>query len=62
MGSLLSLHYYTRLCYSAALTTMVHILGNILPWRLRPRGSKYTIALSSVLSLGLIPLAPLVLS
>nr|UMB50388.1 NADH dehydrogenase subunit 2 [Zaireichthys sp. 'Red'] len=59
LGALLSLYFYLRLCYTAALTIFPHTNNASTPWRLQNVQSTLPITMLTAAALLLLPLAPL---
>nr|AAO21664.1 NADH subunit 2 [Valencia hispanica] len=58
LSALLSLYFYLRLSYAMTLTMSPNNLTGSLPWRLSPRFSNLPLAISTSLTICLLPLAP----
>nr|AAY99329.1 NADH dehydrogenase subunit 2 [Austrofundulus transilis]AAY99331.1 NADH dehydrogenase subunit 2 [Austrofundulus transilis] len=59
LSALLSLYFYLRLSYALALTTPPNNLPAILPWRINFTKPTLLMAISSTLSLLLLPISPM---
>nr|BCB63009.1 NADH dehydrogenase subunit 2 [Misgurnus anguillicaudatus] len=62
LAALLSLYFYLRLCYAMALTISPTTTNSILPWRTPNTQSTLTLALTSTIALGLLPITPAILA
>nr|YP_006883045.1 NADH dehydrogenase subunit 2 [Koreocobitis rotundicaudata]AEO93218.1 NADH dehydrogenase subunit 2 [Koreocobitis rotundicaudata] len=62
LAALLSLYFYLRLCYAMALTISPTTTNSILPWRTPNTQSSLTLALTSTIALGLLPITPAILT
>nr|BBB04443.1 NADH dehydrogenase subunit 2 [Pterygotrigla ryukyuensis]BBM90031.1 NADH dehydrogenase subunit 2 [Pterygotrigla ryukyuensis] len=58
LTALLSLYFYLRLSYAMALTVSPNVLTSTAPWRLPSLHPNLPLALSTVATLALLPLAP----
>nr|AUW54695.1 NADH dehydrogenase subunit 2 [Rhinichthys atratulus] len=58
LAALLSLYFYLRLCYAMTLTISPHTNTFITPWRVQTTQFSFPLALSTVVALGLLPMAP----
>nr|AAO21658.1 NADH subunit 2 [Valencia letourneuxi]AAO21661.1 NADH subunit 2 [Valencia letourneuxi] len=58
LSALLSLYFYLRLSYTMILTISPNNLTGVLPWRLSPRSFSLPLAISTSLTISLLPLAP----
>nr|AHB11763.1 NADH dehydrogenase subunit 2 [Rhinichthys atratulus] len=58
LAALLSLYFYLRLCYAMTLTISPHTSTFVTPWRIQTTQSSFPLALSTVVALGLLPMAP----
>nr|AHB11741.1 NADH dehydrogenase subunit 2 [Rhinichthys atratulus] len=58
LAALLSLYFYLRLCYAMTLTISPHTSTFITPWRVQATQFSFPLALSTVVALGLLPMAP----
>nr|BAV70718.1 NADH dehydrogenase subunit 2 [Nemacheilus platiceps] len=62
LAALLSLYFYLRLCYAMTLTFSPNTSNASTPWRTQTTQSTMTLALSTVTTLGLLPIAPALLT
>nr|AEO93205.1 NADH dehydrogenase subunit 2 [Koreocobitis naktongensis] len=62
LAALLSLYFYLRLCYAMALTISPTTTNSIMPWRTPNTQSSLTLALTSTIALGLLPITPAILA
>nr|YP_009311282.1 NADH dehydrogenase subunit 2 [Oxynoemacheilus angorae]BAV70029.1 NADH dehydrogenase subunit 2 [Oxynoemacheilus angorae] len=62
LAALISLYFYLRLCYAMALTMSPNTANAIAPWRVKTNQSTLTLALSTTLTLGLLPVTPAILA
>nr|BBG74397.1 NADH dehydrogenase subunit 2 [Diplophos taenia] len=62
LSALLSLYFYLRLCYAAALTSPPNVLAKVTPWRLASTQGHLLLATLSAAALGALPLAPAILA
>nr|WNH37231.1 NADH dehydrogenase subunit 2 [Synchiropus goodenbeani] len=62
LASLLSLHFYVRLCYTLALTTSPSTLPGSAAWRLYPASKDIFMASSVTLIMMFLPASPLILA
>nr|YP_009230539.1 NADH dehydrogenase subunit 2 [Triplophysa venusta]ALS92817.1 NADH dehydrogenase subunit 2 [Triplophysa venusta] len=62
LAALLSLYFYLRLCYAMALTVSPSTTNATTPWRTRTTQSTATLALFTIATLGLLPIAPAVVT
>nr|YP_009235125.1 NADH dehydrogenase subunit 2 [Cobitis matsubarai]BAU45950.1 NADH dehydrogenase subunit 2 [Cobitis matsubarai] len=62
LAALLSLYFYLRLCYAMALTISPVTVNSMLPWRISNSQSTLTLALTTTIALGLLPITPAVLA
>nr|QAY80517.1 NADH dehydrogenase subunit 2 [Paramisgurnus dabryanus]QBA19136.1 NADH dehydrogenase subunit 2 [Misgurnus anguillicaudatus x Paramisgurnus dabryanus]QYK18172.1 NADH dehydrogenase subunit 2 [Paramisgurnus dabryanus ssp. GZ-2021 x Misgurnus bipartitus] len=62
LAALLSLYFYLRLCYAMALTISPTTTNSTLPWRTPNTQSTLTLALTSSIALGLLPITPAILA
>nr|BAU45898.1 NADH dehydrogenase subunit 2 [Cobitis sp. BIWAE type C] len=62
MAALLSLYFYLRLCYAMALTISPVTINSMLPWRTFNSQSTLTLALTTTIALGLLPITPAILA
>nr|AAO21676.1 NADH subunit 2 [Jenynsia maculata]ABO13994.1 NADH dehydrogenase subunit 2 [Jenynsia lineata]AIE43282.1 NADH dehydrogenase subunit 2 [Jenynsia lineata] len=58
LSALLSLYFYLRLSYSMALTMSPNNISGTLPWRLSPQQSYLPLAISTSMTICLLPIAP----
>nr|YP_010745258.1 NADH dehydrogenase subunit 2 [Heminoemacheilus parva]WET58814.1 NADH dehydrogenase subunit 2 [Heminoemacheilus parva] len=61
LAALLSLYFYLRLCYAMALTISPNTTCATTPWRTQTTQSTLTLALSTTIALGLLPITPTIL-
>nr|YP_009332422.1 NADH dehydrogenase subunit 2 [Oreonectes furcocaudalis]YP_010745206.1 NADH dehydrogenase subunit 2 [Troglonectes furcocaudalis]API68223.1 NADH dehydrogenase subunit 2 [Oreonectes furcocaudalis]WET58710.1 NADH dehydrogenase subunit 2 [Troglonectes furcocaudalis]WET58977.1 NADH dehydrogenase subunit 2 [Troglonectes furcocaudalis] len=61
LAALLSLYFYLRLCYAMTLTISPNTTNATTPWRTPTTQSTLTLALSTTIALGLLPLTPAML-
>nr|ABB42987.1 NADH dehydrogenase subunit 2 [Hemibarbus longirostris] len=61
LAALLSLYFYLRLCYAMTLTISPNTMASVTPWRTPTTQGSVTLALSTTLALGLLPLTPAIL-
>nr|AIA61486.1 NADH dehydrogenase subunit 2 [Hemibagrus nemurus] len=59
LSALLSLYFYLRLCYSMTLTTSPNTNNSLTPWRLHNTQNMIPLAISTTMTLLLLPLTPL---
>nr|YP_009311737.1 NADH dehydrogenase subunit 2 [Nemachilichthys rueppelli]BAV70757.1 NADH dehydrogenase subunit 2 [Nemachilichthys rueppelli] len=62
LAALLSLYFYLRLCYAMTLTISPNMTNATTPWRVQTTQSTLTLALSTVIALGLLPITPAILT
>nr|BAS04661.1 NADH dehydrogenase subunit 2 [Misgurnus anguillicaudatus] len=62
LAALLSLYFYLRLCYAMALTISPITVNSMMPWRSPSTQSTLTLALSTTITLGLLPITPAILA
>nr|QJQ26917.1 NADH dehydrogenase subunit 2 [Muraenolepis orangiensis] len=62
LGALLSLYFYVRITYALSLTASPNNTATMTPWRLQMYPSVLPMAISSGLSLMLLPLAPSIIT
>nr|ACF20487.1 NADH dehydrogenase subunit 2 [Enyalioides laticeps] len=62
MSSLLSLFFYLRLTYTAALTTSPNTIQTKHKWRLKPNTSSITLSLTIPMTTMMLPLSPLIMN
>nr|AMD12188.1 NADH dehydrogenase subunit 2 [Triplophysa dalaica] len=62
LAALLSLYFYLRLCYAMTLTISPSTASATAPWRTRTTQSTITLALFTVVALGLLPITPAVIT
>nr|NP_818827.1 NADH dehydrogenase subunit 2 [Cobitis striata]BAC67404.1 NADH dehydrogenase subunit 2 [Cobitis striata] len=62
LAALLSLYFYLRLCYAMALTISPVTTNSMLPWRTSNSQSTLTLALTTTIALGLLPITPALLA
>nr|AHB11709.1 NADH dehydrogenase subunit 2 [Rhinichthys obtusus] len=61
LAALLSLYFYLRLCYAMTLTISPSTSAFITPWRVQTTQTSFPLALSTVMALGLLPVAPTIM-
>nr|YP_009971774.1 NADH dehydrogenase subunit 2 [Squalidus mantschuricus]QNH68390.1 NADH dehydrogenase subunit 2 [Squalidus mantschuricus] len=61
LAALLSLYFYLRLCYAMTLTISPNTNNSITPWRTQTAQTSLPLALSTTITLGLLPLTPAIL-
>nr|AHB11722.1 NADH dehydrogenase subunit 2 [Rhinichthys obtusus] len=61
LTALLSLYFYLRLCYAMTLTISPSTSAFITPWRVQTTQASFPLALSTVMALGLLPVAPTIM-
>nr|AAF03016.1 NADH dehydrogenase subunit II [Plesiolebias aruana] len=61
MASLLSLYFYLRMAYMTAMTTSPNLVLTIVPWRITSLYPPVILAISSSLSLYILPLSPAIM-
>nr|BAU45768.1 NADH dehydrogenase subunit 2 [Cobitis sp. CBM-ZF-12302] len=62
LAALLSLYFYLRLCYAMALTISPTTTNSLMPWRSPNSQPTLTLALTTTMTLGLLPITPAVLA
>nr|YP_008758108.1 NADH dehydrogenase subunit 2 [Misgurnus mohoity]AGW80422.1 NADH dehydrogenase subunit 2 [Misgurnus mohoity] len=62
LAALLSLYFYLRLCYAMTLTMSPTTTNSTLPWRTPNTQTTLTLALTSTIALGLLPVTPAILA
>nr|YP_010372524.1 NADH dehydrogenase subunit 2 [Yunnanilus niger]UPE50039.1 NADH dehydrogenase subunit 2 [Yunnanilus niger]UZC53625.1 NADH dehydrogenase subunit 2 [Yunnanilus niger] len=62
LAALLSLYFYLRLCYAMTLTISPNTTNATTPWRTQTTQSTLALALSTTITLGLLPITPAVLT
>nr|AGM75615.1 NADH dehydrogenase subunit 2 [Moxostoma cf. poecilurum UAIC12746.13-1] len=62
LAALLSLYFYLRLCYAMTLTISPNTINSTTPWRTQPTQLTLPLALSTTMTLGLLPLTPGILA
>nr|YP_004327629.1 NADH dehydrogenase subunit 2 [Niwaella delicata]BAJ11464.1 NADH dehydrogenase subunit-2 [Niwaella delicata] len=62
LAALLSLYFYLRLCYAMALTISPVTTNSMMPWRTSNSQSTLTLALTTTIALGLLPITPAILA
>nr|YP_001876457.2 NADH dehydrogenase subunit 2 [Cobitis choii]ACC97191.2 NADH dehydrogenase subunit 2 [Cobitis choii] len=62
LAALLSLYFYLRLCYAMALTISPVTMNSMMPWRTSNSQSTLTLALTTTVALGLLPITPAILA
>nr|YP_010132635.1 NADH dehydrogenase subunit 2 [Kichulchoia brevifasciata]QQH14304.1 NADH dehydrogenase subunit 2 [Kichulchoia brevifasciata] len=62
LAALLSLYFYLRLCYAMALTISPVTINFMVPWRSSGTQSTLVLALSTMFTLGLLPITPAILA
>nr|ASH96817.1 NADH dehydrogenase subunit 2 [Macrhybopsis gelida]ASH96818.1 NADH dehydrogenase subunit 2 [Macrhybopsis gelida]BAW88068.1 NADH dehydrogenase subunit 2 [Macrhybopsis gelida] len=61
LAALISLYFYLRLCYTMTLTISPNITTSTTPWRTQATQSSLPLAMSTVMALGLLPIAPAIM-
>nr|YP_009348905.1 NADH dehydrogenase subunit 2 [Rhinichthys atratulus]BAW88380.1 NADH dehydrogenase subunit 2 [Rhinichthys atratulus] len=61
LAALLSLYFYLRLCYAMTLTVSPSTSAFVTPWRVQTTQTSFPLALSTVMALGLLPVAPTIM-
>nr|WRO45335.1 NADH dehydrogenase subunit 2 [Yunnanilus nanpanjiangensis] len=61
LAALLSLYFYLRLCYAMTLTISPSTTNATTPWRTQTTQSTLALALSTTITLGLLPVTPAIL-
>nr|AHB11787.1 NADH dehydrogenase subunit 2 [Rhinichthys obtusus] len=61
LAALLSLYFYLRLCYAMTLTISPSTNAFVTPWRIQTTQTSFPLALSTVMALGLLPVAPTIM-
>nr|YP_009368620.1 NADH dehydrogenase subunit 2 [Schistura sikmaiensis]ARM16642.1 NADH dehydrogenase subunit 2 [Schistura sikmaiensis] len=62
LAALLSLYFYLRLCYAMTLTISPNTANATTPWRVQTTQPTLTLALSTTVALGLLPVTPAILT
>nr|YP_010372472.1 NADH dehydrogenase subunit 2 [Homatula wenshanensis]UPE49935.1 NADH dehydrogenase subunit 2 [Homatula wenshanensis] len=62
LAALLSLYFYLRLCYAMTLTISPNTTNATTPWRVKTTQSTTTLALSTTIALGLLPITPAIMA
>nr|WSP03293.1 NADH dehydrogenase subunit 2 [Triplophysa grahami] len=62
LAALLSLYFYLRLCYAMALTISPSTTNATTPWRTEVNQSTTTLALFTIITLGLLPITPAIVA
>nr|AGM75587.1 NADH dehydrogenase subunit 2 [Moxostoma albidum] len=62
LAALLSLYFYLRLCYAMTLTISPNTISSTTPWRTQSTQLTLPLALSTAMTLGLLPLTPGILA
>nr|AGM75612.1 NADH dehydrogenase subunit 2 [Moxostoma mascotae] len=62
LAALLSLYFYLRLCYAMTLTISPNTVNSTTPWRTHSTQLTLPLALSTAMTLGLLPLTPGILA
>nr|BAV70731.1 NADH dehydrogenase subunit 2 [Neonoemacheilus sp. CBM ZF 11904] len=62
LAALLSLYFYLRLCYAMTLTISPNTTNATTPWRVQTTQSTLTLALSTTIALGMLPITPAILT
>nr|YP_010510994.1 NADH dehydrogenase subunit 2 [Micronemacheilus pulcherrimus]UDN38871.1 NADH dehydrogenase subunit 2 [Micronemacheilus pulcherrimus] len=62
LAALLSLYFYLRLCYAMALTISPSTTNATVPWRTPSTQATLILAASTTITLGLLPIAPAILT
>nr|AHB11699.1 NADH dehydrogenase subunit 2 [Rhinichthys obtusus] len=61
LAALLSLYFYLRLCYAMTLTISPSTSAFVTPWRVQTTQTSFPLALSTVMALGLLRVAPTIM-
>nr|BAV70835.1 NADH dehydrogenase subunit 2 [Chagunius baileyi] len=61
LTALISLYFYLRLCYAAALTISPNTINSATPWRTQPNQTSMPLAFFITASLGLLPMTPAIM-
>nr|BAU45807.1 NADH dehydrogenase subunit 2 [Acanthocobitis sp. CBM-ZF-12678] len=61
LAALLSLYFYLRLCYAMTLTISPSTINAMTPWRLQTTQLTLTLAFTTTITLGLLPVTPVIL-
>nr|YP_913667.1 NADH dehydrogenase subunit 2 [Moxostoma poecilurum]BAF41741.1 NADH denydrogenase subunit 2 [Moxostoma poecilurum] len=62
LAALLSLYFYLRLCYAMTLTISPNTVNSTTPWRIQPTQLTLPLAISTTMTMGLLPLTPSILA
>nr|UEP17238.1 NADH dehydrogenase subunit 2 [Garra motuoensis] len=62
LTALISLYFYLRLCYAMSLTIFPNTIYSTTPWRIKTTQTTLLLALFTVISLGLLPMTPTILT
>nr|AGM75599.1 NADH dehydrogenase subunit 2 [Moxostoma congestum] len=62
LAALLSLYFYLRLCYAMTLTISPNTVNSTTPWRTQSTQLTLPLALSTTMTVGLLPLTPSILA
>nr|BAS29838.1 NADH dehydrogenase subunit 2 [Oryzias sakaizumii] len=62
LSALLSLFFYLRICYCLTFTSSPNNLAGTTPWRLKTKQVSFPLAISTSLSILLLPISPAILS
>nr|AID52436.1 NADH dehydrogenase subunit 2 [Rhynchocypris lagowskii] len=61
LAALLSLYFYLRLCYAMTLTISPNTFNSTTPWRVQAAQTSLPLALSTLMALALLPMAPTIM-
>nr|YP_007026021.1 NADH dehydrogenase subunit 2 [Aphyocypris moltrechti]AFQ31544.1 NADH dehydrogenase subunit 2 [Aphyocypris moltrechti] len=61
LAALLSLYFYLRLCYAMTLTISPSTANSITPWRTQTTQASLPLTISTMITLGLLPMTPAIL-
>nr|YP_010037853.1 NADH dehydrogenase subunit 2 [Ptychocheilus lucius]QPF22278.1 NADH dehydrogenase subunit 2 [Ptychocheilus lucius] len=61
LAALLSLYFYLRLCYAMTLTISPNTVNSATPWRVQTNQAFLPLALTTTLTLGLLPMTPAIM-
>nr|YP_009349074.1 NADH dehydrogenase subunit 2 [Serpenticobitis octozona]BAW88718.1 NADH dehydrogenase subunit 2 [Serpenticobitis octozona] len=62
LAALLSLYFYLRLCYAMTLTISPNTSNATTPWRTQTTQSTFMLALTTTMTLGLLPITPAIMA
>nr|WNX95034.1 NADH dehydrogenase subunit 2 [Hybognathus nuchalis] len=62
LAALISLYFYLRLCYAMTLTISPNTATSTTPWRTQTTQASIPLALTTVMALGLLPVAPTIMT